>query len=77
MNLTFPVPIDTKTKVYAHSVLKQPRKGKASLVLPVDKVQSMLKEVLQNNKPDPDVSLYLIAILEYISTEILKVLHTA
>ena len=44
------------------------------LVLPVDRVHSMLKsEVLQNNNLDRDVTRYLMAILEYISMEILKV----
>ena len=32
----------------------------------------MLKEVLQNNRLDDQVSLFLMAILEYISTDILK-----
>ena len=32
----------------------------------------MLKEVLQNNRLDDQVSLFLMAILEYISSDILK-----
>ena len=75
VNLTFPSPIDAKTKSYTQSVLQNNRRRRPDmLVLPVDRVHSMLKsEVLQNNNLDRDVTRYLMAILEYISMEILKV----
>ena len=48
-------------------------KKKSALVLPFDKVHSLLKEVLHNNKLDDQVSLYLVAVLDYIAADILKV----
>ena len=41
--------------------------------MPFDKVHSLLKEVLHNNKLDDQVSLYLVAVLDYIAADILKV----
>ena len=49
------------------------RKRKSALVLPFDKVHSLLKEVLHSNKLDDQVSLYLVAVLDYIAGDILKV----
>jgi hypothetical protein len=37
-------------------------------------VHSILKEVLHNSKLDDQVSLYIVAVLDYIALDILKVL---
>ena len=68
---TFPKPIDAWAKNEAHKALKT--KKKSVLVLPFDKVHSLLKEVLHSNRLDDQVSLYLVAVLDYIAGDILKV----
>ena len=69
----FPRPIDDWALNEAHKALDKKAKKKSVLVLPNEKVHSLLKEVLHTNKLDEQVSLYLVAVLDYIAGDILKV----
>ncbi len=68
----FPSPIDKWALAEAQAAVDRGKK-KAGLALPVDKVHAMLKEALPGFKVDDQVTLYLVAVLEYISRDILKV----
>ena len=68
----FPIPLNEFAIKNAKEELSKSRR-KSAIVLPIDKVHNLLKEVLHGHKVDEQVSLYLVAVFQFIASDILKV----
>ena len=72
MSDRFPIPLNEFAIKNAKEELSKSRR-KSAIVLPIDKVHNLLKEVLHGHKVDEQVSLYLVAVFQFIASDILKV----
>ncbi|XP_041971134.1 protein son of sevenless isoform X2 [Aricia agestis] len=70
---TFPTPLDRWALIDAKDVATQRRR---KLLLPVDKLHQLLQKEVLLYKIDMSVSVFMAAILEYVSTDILKLAGT-
>ena len=70
----FPNPLGDLAKGFAKEELNKSRR-KSTIEFSRDKIHNLLKEVLHGHKVDDQVNLYLVAVLHYIASDILKVRH--
>ena len=68
----FPNPLGDLAKGFAKEELNKSRR-KSTIEFSRDKIHNLLKEVLHGHKVDDQVNLYLVAVLHYIASDILKV----
>ena len=68
----FPNPLGDLAKGFAKEELNKSRR-KSTIEFSRDKIHSLLKEVLHGHKVDDQVNVYLVAVLHYIASDILKV----
>ena len=72
MSDRFPNPLGDLAKGFAKEELNKSRR-KSTIEFSRDKIHNLLKEVLHGHKVDDQVNLYLVAVLHYIASDILKV----
>jgi len=72
VNQAFSTPIDAVER--ANQMVKKGRKKSIQqLTLPVEKLHLLFKDVLHSSRIDEQVSLYIVAVLEYMAKHILEV----